>query len=81
MADKEIVVVLPEGAQCEGTPAEEWGLDVKCIVPMQNEPVWHDVYSGHLARVLVDGEAVRYLTWWGDAEPMLRPDIVDPKGQ
>jgi hypothetical protein len=78
---EEIVVVLPEGAQCETAPAEEWELpDLKCIVPMLNEPAWHQVFGGHLAKVSVDGEGgTGYVTWWGNDRPSLRADIVEPE--
>ena len=81
-----IEVRLPEGPVC-GVEAG----DASCILPMANLAGWHEVYSGHLAKVALppfpggeDGYT-GYVTWQeGEGEDpesvmlQLRPDVVDP---
>jgi len=81
-----IEVRLPEGPVCE----VRGGLGATCILPLANVAGWHELFGGHLARVLLaggDGEGdLGYVTWReGDGSeegqwPILhpRPDLVDP---
>lgn len=92
MAEVETIEVqLPEGPQC----AVDGGQGVSCILPLANGASWHEVYGGHLGRVVLaagDGEGmVGYVTWQEgneseEKEPgapaitlYARPDVVDPE--
>jgi hypothetical protein len=75
-----IEVVLPEGATCERTPDEMWEMpELRCLVPMLAEGEWHDKFEGHLGRVVLSTGELGYVTWWGNGQPMERPEIVDPR--
>lgn len=79
-----IEVRLPEGPVCE----VRGGLGATCILPLANVAGWHELFEGHLARVLLAGGEgdPGYVTWQGgDGSeegqwPILhpRPDLVDP---
>lgn len=85
MEQQTIEVRLPEGPVCEVRGGE----DVTCILPVANLAAWHELYGGHLGRVVLaggDGEGMAgYVTWQEGEEPegqwpVLHPrsDVVDP---